>query len=164
MSRLKAIPVATAAVALSAGVAFAYKALPQAAATGLDTASEAAERVVPARPDPIEHAAPVDATTAVEAVDLPDAASHGATVSEAAKADDPTPDTNRGADVSTVACDNKGAAAREAQKPADAGPPADAGQPEDPGPPESVELPDAAPEDPGPPADPGKPDEPGRPN
>jgi hypothetical protein len=160
MTRFKAVPVAIAAIALSAGVAFAYKALPEPAATGLDTATEAVERTVPARPDPIEHTAPADATTAVDAadVDLPDAAAHGADVSAAATGDDPTPDTNRGADVSEVARDNAGAVPVEEHKPADAGPP------DDPGPPDAVELPDAAPEDPGPPVEPGKPDEPGRPN
>lgn len=159
MSRFKAIPVAITAVALSAGVAFAYKALPDAAATGLETATEASERTVPARPDPIEHTAP-DANTAVDGadVDLPDAAAHGADVSAAATGDDPTPETNRGADVSKVARDNAGAAAVGEHKPADAG------RPDDPGPPDAVELPDQAPEDPGPPADPGRPDEPGRPN
>ncbi len=71
---------------------------------------------------------------------------------------DPTPDSNRGADVSTVARDNNRAAAREEHQPADAGPP------EDPGPPDSVELPEAAPIDPGTPADPCQPEDPGRPN
>jgi hypothetical protein len=160
MSRFKAIPVAITAVALSAGVAFAHKALPDAAATGLETATKAAERTVPARPDPIEHTAPADATTAVDAadVDRPDAAAHGADMSAAATGDDPTPETNRGADVSKVARDNAGAAAVEEHKPANAG------QPDDPGLPDAVELPDQAPDDPGPPADPGQPDEPGRPN
>ena len=83
MTRFKAVPVAIAAIALSAGVAFAYKALPEAAATGLDTATEAAKRTVPARPGLIEHirrcAAAADARKPddpgpPDSVDLPDAA------------------------------------------------------------------------------------------
>lgn len=169
MTRLRAIPIAIAAVAISTGAVFAYKALPEAASTGLDPAAEAAGRDLPTRPDPIP--APVDTTVvslddvvAPDTADLPDAAEHGAVVSEAAKPVEPPGDSDHGKDVSEVARDNHGAATVEEHKPADAGKPDGAGQPDDPGPPDSVDIPDAAPEDPGPPADPGEPEDPGRPN
>jgi hypothetical protein len=170
MKRFRSLAIATVALSLSAGAAFAFTDLPEQALDGLGIASGHADRELPARPKTLPTPADADTRVATDsqvdlaAEDLPDAASHGSDVSAAAKADDPTPDTNRGADVSAVAKDNHGAAAVEEHKPADAGPPVDAGQPDDPGLPDAVDIPDAAPEDPGPPADPGKPAEPGRPN
>src|SRR4026207_762314 len=52
MPRLKVVPVAVALVALSAGAVYAYRALPDAASHGLDVATEAPGRDVPARTHP----------------------------------------------------------------------------------------------------------------
>ena len=155
MTRLRNLPLALAALAVSAGAALGFNALPTAAGPGLERAADAAGRVVPARPVSVE-AQPVAPATEPDtthvsllpdAANLPDAASHGAAVSAVAKADDPTPDTNHGADVSAVARDNHGQDVAAAHRPADAGKPADTGKP------------DGA----GKPSDPGKPDQPGRP-
>jgi hypothetical protein len=170
MKRFRSLAIATVALSLSAGAAFAFTDLPEQALEGLGIASGHADRELPARPETLPTPADADTRVATDsqvdlaAEDVPDAASHGAAVSEAAKPDDPPADNDHGAAVSEVARDNHGAAAVEEHKPADAGPPADAGQPDDPGPPDAVNIPDAAPEDPGPPDDPGKPAEPGRPN
>ena len=160
MTRIKAVPVAIVVLALSAGAAFAFSNLPNAASNGLDKATEMTDKDLPARPaevPPVDLPDAVPQSQTLSAEDLPDAASHGSDVSTVATGDDPTPDTNRGADVSAAAKDNHGQATA-------AGKPDSAGQPDDPGPPDSVDLPDAAPDDPGPPADPGKPTDPGRPN
>jgi hypothetical protein len=167
MTRFRSLAIALTALALSAGAAFAFTAMPDPAVDALEAASQHADRALPARPV----ALPIPADTHVSdgaieptAADLPDAASHGAAVSEAAKPDDPPAGSDHGAAVREVARDNHGTATAAEHTPADAGKPADAGRPEDPGPPSTVELPAAAPEDPGPPADPGKPDDPGRPD
>jgi len=147
MTRLKILPLAAATLVVSAGAALGFSALPSAAGPGLERASDAADRNLPARPTSIElpdqapDTAPAVETEQVDAAELPDAASHGAAVSEFATGEDPTPDTNFGADVSAVARDNHGQQTADTHKPADAGKPDGAGQP----------------------ADPGKPDEPGRP-
>jgi hypothetical protein len=72
---------------------------------------------------------------------------HGAAVSAVATGEDPTPDTNRAADVSAVAKENAGQAAAAEHKPARAGKPDNVGKPAGAGKP----------------TDPGKPDAPGRP-
>ena len=115
---------------------------------------------LPARPTEVP---PGDVDLNVDAAapqaDLPDAAGHGAEVSGVATSDDPTPDTNKGADVSAAAKDNHG------QETAADHRPADAGQPEDAGAPDGAGQPDGAgkPADPGQPADPGAPDGAGKP-
>jgi hypothetical protein len=86
--------------------------------------------------------------------DLPDVASHGTDVSVAARAEDPTPDTNRGADVSAVARDNHGQSVAASHKPEGVGKPDGVGKPEGAG----------QPTDPGIPADPGAPDGAGKPD
>lgn len=148
MTRFRAPAIALTALAISAGTAFAFSVLPDAASNGLENATEKSGRTVPARPAEL----PTVVDTQIEAAteDLPDAAGHGVDVSTVATSDDPTPDTNRGADVSTVARDNNGAAARAEHKPADAGPPdgagkpAGAGQPDDPGKPTDTGAPEGA--------------------
>ena len=60
----------------------------------------------------------------------PDSASHGATVRAAAKSDDPTPETNHGADVSGVARDNHGHAQAAEHQRAGRGKPDWAGKPD----------------------------------
>jgi hypothetical protein len=153
MTRLKIIPLAAAALVVSAGVALGFNAMPSAADDGLDRASDAADRDLPARPTSIDlpdqapDTAPVTETEQVDPALLPDAASHGSDVSTFATGEDPTPDTNFGADVSAVARDNHGQETADTHRPADAGKPAVAGKP------------DGA----GQPSDPGPPDEPGRP-
>ncbi|MFL5713824.1 MAG: hypothetical protein ACJ769_04080 [Chloroflexota bacterium] len=149
MKRLKTVPMAITAVALAAGTVAAFSTLPDAAGPGLQKASDASGKTVPVRavPADVPPAAPAADPVEAPAVELPDAASHGATVSAAARADDATPDTNHGADVSAAARDNAGQAGAAAHRPSTAGKPADAGKP------------DGA----GKPADPGKPENPGRP-
>jgi hypothetical protein len=149
MTRFRAPAIALAAVAISAGTALAFSALPDAASSGIQTASENSGRTIPARPAQLPTVDTLDLTTA----DLPDAASHGVDVSTVATADDPTPDTNRGADVSAAAKDNHGQATAAEHVPADVGKPAGAGKPEGAG----------QPEDPGQPADPGPPEGAGKP-
>ena len=149
MTRLKSIPLAVGGLVLMAGSVAAFAALPDAAAPGLQKATDASGKTVPVRAVPADapavNAPAVDAPAAepaeVPPTDLPDAAAHGSAVSTVAKAEETTPDTNHGADVSAVAKDNHGQAIATTKKPADAGKPAGAGKP----------------------ADPGKPDEPGRP-
>jgi hypothetical protein len=110
----------------------------------LGPASEHAGRDLPARPETLPVAADERTAAATEtsveltAEDLPDAASHGAAVSDAAKPADPPADSDHGKTVSEVARDNNGAAAVEEHKPADAGKPDSAGKPADPGPPDTV--------------------------
>lgn len=136
MKRLKSVPLAIGALTLAAGTVAAFSALPDAAGPGLQKASDASGKAVPVRAAPADvppAAEPVEAPT----LDLPDAASHGAAVSAAARAEDSTPDTNHGADVSVVARDNAGQAAAAAHKPSTAGKPGGAGKPEDPGKPEN---------------------------
>ena len=156
MPRFRSIAIAFAALGLSAGSALAFTALPDAASGGLDKATQASGKTVPARPanpagPPADEAPAPDAEELeVAPAELPDAAQHGADVSAAANADDLTPETNRGADVSAVAKDNHGQATAAEHKPADAGPPADAGKPDGAGKPEGA----GQPEDPGQPETP----------
>ncbi len=170
MTRFRSIAIAVTALALSTGAVFAFSDLPGQALDALGPATEHAGRDLPARPETLPVAADertgVATETSVEltAEDLPDAASHGAAVSDAAKPADLPADSDHGKAVSEVARDNNGAAAVEEHKPADAGTPDSAGKPADPGPPDTVVTPDPAPDDPGPPADPGKPTDRGRPN
>jgi hypothetical protein len=151
MSHFRATAIALTALAISAGTAFAFSVLPNAASNGLENATEKSGRTVPARPAELPTVVDTQIDAATE--DLPDAAAHGVDVSTVATSDDPTSDTNRGADVSTVARDNNGAAARDEHKPADAGPPDGAGKPEGAG----------QPDDPGKPTDTGAPEGAGKP-
>lgn len=157
MARFRAPAIAIAAVAISAGTALAFSALPDAASNGLDNAMEKSGRTLPARP--VELPAGVDLTQLDAAGDLADAAAHGVDVSTVATGDDPTPDTNRGADVSAAAKDNPGQETAAEHRPAHAGPPADAGKPAGAGKPEGAGQPD----DPGQPSDPGPPEGAGKP-
>jgi hypothetical protein len=139
MTRLKSIPLAIGGLVLMAGTVAAFTALPDAAAPGLQKATEAAGKTVPVRAVPVDApviVAPAVAPDNAPAVDLPDAAAHGAAVSAVATAEDTTPDTNHGADVSAVAKDNHGQATAAQHRPADAGKPATAGKPDGAGKPE----------------------------
>jgi len=139
MTRLKSIPLAIGGLVLMAGTVAAFAALPDAAAPGLHKASESAGKTVPVRAVPVDAPAVVAPAVAPEqapAVDLPDAAAHGAAVSAVATAEDTTPDTNHGADVSAVAKDNHGQATAAEHKPADVGKPDGVGKPEGAGKPE----------------------------
>jgi hypothetical protein len=133
MTRLKSIPLAIGGLVLMAGTVAAFTALPDAAAPGLQKASEASGKTVPVRAVPD---APAVVAPAAPDVDLPDAATHGAAVSAVATAEDATPDTNHGADVSAVAKDNHGQATAAEHRPADAGKPDGVGKPEGAGKPE----------------------------
>jgi hypothetical protein len=164
-TRTLAVVAAVAALAASAGAALGFNSLPTAAGPGLERASDASGQSLPARPATVgaptlpdqaagngadedaqtEDAAPAEPGAPTEAGAPTD--THGAAVSAVATGDDPTPDTNRGADVSAVAKDNAGQVAAAEHRPPDAGKPADAGKPD------GVAKP----------ADPGKPDNPGRP-
>jgi hypothetical protein len=131
---------AAAALAASAGAAFAFTSLPTAAGPGLERATDASGKTLPARPDTagaptLPEAAGGDASDSDAAPAAAGAPTdtHGAAVSAVATGEDPTPDTNRGVDVSTVARDNHGAATAAQHRPADAGKPADPGKPTDPG-------------------------------
>ena len=75
MTRLRSVPIAVGVLALSAGVVAAFNTLPEAATTGLEKASDASGRTVPARPAELPATLQVQAED-VEAVDLPDAAAH----------------------------------------------------------------------------------------
>lgn len=133
MTRLKSIPLAIGGLALMAGTVAAFTALPDAASPGLQKATDAAGKTVPVRAVPVDApvvVAPAVAPEEAPAVDLPDAAAHGAAVSAVANAEDTTPDTNHGADVSVVAKDNHGQATAAEHRPADAGKPAGAGKPD----------------------------------
>ena len=155
---LRSLAIATTAIALSATAVAAFTALPDAAWNGLTKAQDASGRTLPSRPATLPTATLTQTTTAVSA-DLPDAASHGSAVSAVATGDDPTPDTNRGADVSAVAKDNHGQEVAAGHRPSDAGKPADRGAPDGAGKPEGA----GKPADPGQPADPGAPDGAGKP-
>jgi hypothetical protein len=150
MTRFRSLGVALVALALSAGAVAAFNTLPDAAWTGLDKANDVSGQTVPARAD--ELSTPADQVD-LTAQDLPDAASHGVDVSTVANADDPTPDTNRGADVTAVARDNHGQSVAADHVPADAGAPDGAGKPEGAG----------VPDEPGQPDEPGAPDGAGKP-
>lgn len=152
MKLARSLTVAVALVAVSAGLVLAFDPLPDQASAGIDRATEANGKTLPARPA----SAPGLETLVIRvlgAADAAAAAAHGAAVSAIAAAEDTTPDTNHGADVSAVARDNHGQAVAAERKPADAGPPSDVGKPEGAG----------QPDDPGVPADPGAPEDVGRP-
>jgi len=152
MTRIRSLAIAFFAIALSAGTALAFTALPNAASTGIEKATDVSGRTIPARP--AELPAAVDTQVDVTAEELPDAAQHGVDVSTVAKSDDPTPDTNRGADVFAAAKDNQGQSVAAEHKPEDAGAPAGAGKPEGAGQPAEP----GQPENPGPPDGAGKPE------
>jgi hypothetical protein len=114
--RVKSLLIALVVLALSAGVAFAAKVMPQAAEGGLERAAEAAGKTVPVateEEEPAEEAPEAEeepAEVAPEAEEEPaeeapeDAAdTHGAIVSEAAQGETPEGWTNHGAYVSAVA-------------------------------------------------------------
>ena len=151
MTRMRSLGIAFVALMLSAGAVAAFNTLPDQAWTGLNKANDVSGQSVPARPAELPNPAAdrLDLTTQ----DVPDAASHGVDVSTVATADDPTPDTNRGADVSAAAKDNHGQSVAADHRPTDAGAPDGAGKPEGAG----------APDQPGQPDDPGAPDGAGKP-
>jgi len=161
MARVRSLVVAIAVLALSAGAVAAFTTLPDAAWNGLNKANDVSGRTVPARPADVPVSVDVQSTD-LSAEDLPDAASHGVDVSTFATSDDPTPDTNRGADVSAAAKDNAGPGHRGRQSssqgsacrcrgtegagvPEGAGAPEDPGQPEDPGAPDGAGKPEGVP-------------------
>jgi hypothetical protein len=148
---LRHLAIACTAVALSATAVAAFSALPDAAWNGLTKAQDVSGKTLPQRPATLPTRS--DRLTTDTAADLPDAASHGAAVSAVATADDPTPDTNRGADVSAVAKDNHGQTVAADHRPTDIGAPDGAGKPAGAG----------KPDQPGQPADPGPPDGAGKP-
>ena len=139
VTRFRALLVAIAVLALSAGAALAgHSALttPSAAADGLQRAAEAAGKTVPVAGPPAEapdentdedadedteaaqpaDEAPVDAQTA----EHPD--NHGKAVSEAAQATTPGGFDNHGQYVKTVATDNHGQDVAAEHAPADVSP------------------------------------------
>jgi hypothetical protein len=142
MHRLRAIPTALALVALSAGVALAFEPLPDESSNGLERATDASGRTLPSRPADLPSAVERFVAGVAQAAD---AAAHGAAVAAAAQAEDTTPDTNHGADVSAVALDNHGQATAAEHKPADAGPPPGVGErkiPTGSGPPDGAGAPE----------------------
>jgi hypothetical protein len=144
MKRLRSLPFAIALVAVSATVAFAFSPLPDQAGQGIDRATEASGKTLPARPASAPGIDTLVSNITAE-VEAAAAAAHGAAVSAVAMAEDTTPDTNHGADVSVVARDNHGQATAAEKKPADVGKS------------DGVGNPDGV----GKPSDPGKPDDPG---
>jgi hypothetical protein len=115
--RLKSLLIALVVLALSAGVAFAARVMPQAANGGLERAAEAAGKTVPVdhtagdesdeeeqAPDAEEETTEeTEETTEEETTEDAQAETHGATVSEAAEGDTPEGWANHGAYVSAVA-------------------------------------------------------------
>lgn len=119
MRRLKSLVIALVVLALSAGVAFAARVMPQAASGGLERAAEAAGKTVPVGP-PVDESEP-EGLVPTEATEEPDAleepvaeeeeavaidgepGDHGAVVSEAAQGETPEGWANHGAYVSAVA-------------------------------------------------------------
>ena len=160
MKRL-AIPLAAGVLAVTTGAVLAFNPLPDQAGPGLERAAEHAGRMLPARPADLPNGAlaTVQAVLNAAAAGAAEAAAHGAAVSAAAKADDTTPDTNHGADVSAVARDNHGQATAADHKPADVGKPDGVGKPEGAGQPDAP----GAPDDPGAPDGAGAPEGVGRP-
>jgi hypothetical protein len=144
MTRLKSIPFAIAGLVVLAGTAAAFAALPEASNHGIQTATDASGKSVPVRAAPAD--APAVQAPGIEApagdpAGGPPAGTHGLEVSTVAKADDTTPDTNHGADVSAVARDNAGQAIAKTHRPAGAGKPADPGKPAYPGKPADPQHP-----------------------
>ena len=135
MIRLKSIPFAIAGLVVLAGTAAAFAALPEASTHGIQTATDASGKTVPVRAVPADAPtveAPEVEAPAADPAEAPPAGTHGLAVSTVAKADDTTPDTNHGADVSAVARDNAGQAIAATHRPAGAGKPADPGKPANP--------------------------------
>jgi hypothetical protein len=153
---LRTLPLALALVALSAGAALAFNPLPDEAGPGLQRAIDASGRALPSRPASLPTAVERFVASVAEAAD---AAAHGAAVAAAAQAEDTTPDTNHGEDVSAVARDNHGQATAAEHKPAYVGKPDGAGKPEGAGKPDALGIP----ADPGAPEGAGGPDGVGRP-
>jgi len=116
--RLRNAPLAFVALLASAGLVAAAS-TPEAANDGLAIATQHSGQSVPVVPD-----APVGAPPAA-----PAGAGHGADVSAVATGTDPTPNTNRGADVSAVAKDNHGHATASQHTPTTAGKPTTTGKP-----------------------------------
>jgi hypothetical protein len=117
ITRFRGLFVAIVALALSAGVAFAWGGPPEAASDGLATAAAAAGKTVPARADEAPTAgADEDADDGDEAeapeTDAPEDDSatdtHGSLVSEAASMETPAGFDNHGQFVSCVARMNHG--------------------------------------------------------
>ena len=117
ITRFRGLFVAIVALALSAGVAFAWGGPPQAASDGLATAAAVAGKTVPARADEAPKAgADEDAEDGDEAeapeTDAPEDASatdtHGSLVSQAASMETPAGFDNHGQFVSCVARMNHG--------------------------------------------------------
>ena len=144
MTRLKSVPLAIGALTLVAGTVAAFSTMPASAGPGLQKASDASGKTVPVRAGGVHVPPAAPANEPAEAVDLPDAATHGEDVSAAAKAEDTTLDTNHGADVSAVARDNHGQATAAEHRPATAGKPADPGKPDGAGKPDDAGKPDGA--------------------
>jgi hypothetical protein len=144
------VPIVLAAVALTAGAALAFGPLPSVAEAGLTDASDVAGQVAPVRavPDVTE----TETLTEHVPDETLDAAGHGDAVSSVATGDDPTPETNKGADVSAAAKMSRGLSVAASHRPDHAGKPDDAGKSEDPGEPAAV-----GPEHVGQPADTGRP-------
>jgi hypothetical protein len=136
VNKFKTIPVAIAGLLLSAGAVFGFASMPGASTAGLDTATTASGQAVPARPATVDAPPAVEPdtdTTDGDAADGdtgPSAGTHGAAVSAVATAEDTTPDTNHGADVSAVAKANAGQTIAGTHRPSDAGKPTNPGKPE----------------------------------
>jgi len=142
MKRL-AIPFAAGVLAVTTGAVLAFNPLPDEAGPGLERAAEHAGRTLPARPADLPNGALATVQAVLKAAaDGAEAAAHGAAVSAAAKAEDTTPDTNHGADVSAVAKDNHGQATAAEHKPDGVGKPDGAGKPDEPGVPDDPGAPD----------------------
>jgi hypothetical protein len=124
LRRARAILVALAALAISAGAVFAARALPAASGPGLERATEASGRIVPVRGG-LEEAVTVEAPPEEPEIEEPEtgepetdeppaeesadaADNHGAAVLEAATGETPDGYRNHGEYVSEVARDNAG--------------------------------------------------------
>jgi hypothetical protein len=142
MPRLKALPIAVGLLALSASAVLAFNPLPDASADGLERATGASNRTLPARPGDLPSVAQAVDSVAAAVGHLVDAAAHGAAVAAVAQAEDTTPETNHGADVSAAAKDNHGQATAAEHVPAGAGRPEGAGKPDDPGAPDDTGAPE----------------------
>jgi hypothetical protein len=125
LTRFRGLFVALVALALSAGVAFAWGGPPEAATDGLATAAAAAGKTVPARAEEAPNAGAdedADDGDAPEA-DAPEDGSatdnHGALVSEAASMETPEGFDNHGQFVSCVARMNHGHEDPNAEPPAE---------------------------------------------
>src|SRR6185503_3690661 len=84
MKRLKSVPLAIGALTLAAGTVAAFSTMPESAGPGLQKASDASGKTVPVRAGGVHVPPAAPANEPAEAVDLPDAATHGEDVSAAA--------------------------------------------------------------------------------